>query len=190
MCARNTNTMGICLLGNYHNTGYVPSDTAIESITKLAVWKLYKENLLNPFDSSLHPINNPVGQLGIIAGHRDGCDVGYTSCPGDQFYVMIDTLIKSKINTTLINCLNVGLETSKNNYLIYPNPFNNDYFYIQTKEIPLSILMYNELGQLQDISQELQNNTYRIHTDNLTKGIYYISLIFNNTTHYQKIIKD
>ncbi len=86
MCARNTNTMGICLLGNYQVSGIYPSDTALGSINELVTWKLWKEQLLNPYDSSLHPVVNPVKYLGVIAGHREGCNAGYTECPGQNYW--------------------------------------------------------------------------------------------------------
>lgn len=183
MCARNTNTMGICLLGNYHNTGYLPSDTAIASINQLITWKLFKEQLLNAFDSSLHPVNNPVGYLGVIAGHREGCNAGYTECPGEQYFQSIETRVKANVAVELSNCIPLGINQSVNsNFIIYPNP-SIDLVNITSKflinEIIITDLLGRELQKFNDI------NDYVFEIKNLDKGNYFIII---NQKFIEKIV--
>lgn len=174
MCARNTNTMGICLLGNYHNTGYLPSDTAIASINQLITWKLFKEQLLNPFDSSLHPINNPVGYLGVVAGHREGCNAGYTSCPGEQYFQSIDTRVKANVAVELSNCKPLGVNQSMNsNFIIYPNP-SIDVVNITSKFLINEIIITDLLGRVLHKFNDI--NDYVFEIKNLENGSYFIRI--------------
>lgn len=183
MCARNTNTMGICLLGNYHNTGYLPSDTAIASINQLITWKLFKEQLLNPFDSSLHPINNPVGYLGVVAGHREGCNAGYTSCPGEQYFQSIDTRVKANVAVELSNCKPLGVNQSMNsNFIIYPNP-SIDVVNITSKFLINEIIITDLLGRVLHKFNDI--NDYVFEIKNLENGSYFIHI---NQRITQKIV--
>lgn len=183
MCARNTNTMGICLLGNYHNTGYLPSDTAIASINQLITWKLFKEQLLNPFDSSLHPINNPVGYLGVVAGHREGCNAGYTSCPGEQYFQSIDTRVKANVAVELSNCKPLGVNQSMNsNFIIYPNP-SIDVVNITSKFLINEIIITDLLGRVLHKFNDI--NDYVFEIKNLENGSYFIRI---NQRITQKIV--
>lgn len=184
MCARNTNTMGICLLGNYHNTGYLPSDTAIASINQLITWKLFKEQLLNPFDSSLHPINNPKGFLGVIAGHREGCDSGYTVCPGDQYFQSITNRVKMKVASELNNCMPIGVNQLKQlNIIIYPNPVDNNIIHIKSNYIIQNIQLYDVTGKV--ILEINKIDDFAVELKDLSNGIYFIRI---NNEYLQKII--
>ena len=183
MCARNTNTMGICLLGNYHNTGYLPSDTAIASINQLITWKLFKEQLLNPFDSSLHPVNNPVGYLGVIAGHKEGCNAGYTVCPGDQYFQSIETRVKANVAVELSNCIALGINRSVNsNFIIYPNP-SIDLVNITSKFLINEIIITDLLGRVLYKFNDI--NDYVFEIKNLEKGNYFIRI---NQKFIEKIV--
>ncbi|REE00420.1 N-acetylmuramoyl-L-alanine amidase [Marinoscillum furvescens] len=79
-CGKNSYTMGICLLGNYETAQ--PTSSTLESLEQLIAFKLEKEGL-DPLGSSSHP----AGQVGHIAGHRDGCA---TACPGTNVYNKLD----------------------------------------------------------------------------------------------------
>ncbi len=82
-CGRNSGTMGVCLLGNYNTA--VPTDTALATIVRVTSWKLDKEGL-DPMATDSHPTNN---NLGVIAGHRDGCA---TECPGENLYARLESI--------------------------------------------------------------------------------------------------
>ena len=93
-CGKNSNTMGICLLGTY--TTISPTEDAVNALHSLITWKLDKEGL-NP--QGFSPLAD-IAELGVVAGHRDGCA---TLCPGQKTY---DQLVayRTKIEELLNNC--------------------------------------------------------------------------------------
>src|SRR5690606_12952586 len=110
LCAKNTNTMGICVLGNYMQTS--PTESAIGSVVRLVTWKTEKEKL-DPFGSSFHP-NNSSTIFPNIAGHRDGCA---TECPGTHLYNRLSG-IRTVVRDQRKNCA----EDVSGELVIYPNP--------------------------------------------------------------------
>ena len=97
-CGKNSNTMGIALIGNYQNTE--PHQPALNSLKKLLAWKMNLERL-DPFAYYKHPEydNNP-DFLGTVSGHRDGCA---TACPGNKVYTKIEGF-KESTRSTLEQC--------------------------------------------------------------------------------------
>ncbi len=187
MCARNTNTMGICLLGNYQNTGYLPTDTAFASINKLIVWKLWKEQLLNPYDSSLHPVANPVMYLGVIAGHRQGCNPGYTSCPGQDYFDLIESRVRAVVAINLANCTPLGVNTISNkDILIYPNPSHGNPINIIAPKKIQQITIYNSMGQLMFTEKY---DDYKIEIRDLNdKGFYLFEIKTEKGNYLKKLM--
>lgn len=180
MCGRNSNTMGICLLGNYQNTGYEPSDTAIASINQLIVWKMFKEGLKNPFDSLVHPA---AGMLGVIAGHREGCNPGYTVCPGEQYFQQLNTRVKANVAIKLNNCIPLNIVINKNpEALLYPNPLNSNYLKIIFKDKIDNIQVYDLQGRKIKSIEEIDNYTYELKND--FDNLNYIVIIINNVYRY------
>jgi len=92
-CGKNTNVMGICLLGRFTNEE--PTEEALISLEKLIAWKT-NINELDPLTSQEHFENN----LNIISGHRDGCA---TVCPGQMMYNLIPDL-RLSVNNEIITC--------------------------------------------------------------------------------------
>ena len=92
-CGSNSRTMGVCLLGNYETA--FPADATWATLELLAAFKLQKENL-DALGSSQHPL----GQIGHIAGHRDGCS---TLCPGGNVYDRLSTL-RTDVDDLLTTC--------------------------------------------------------------------------------------
>lgn len=107
-CGKNSNTMGICLLGNYETAQ--PADTAVASLVKLTAWKLNKENL-DPYGESAHPTS---ANLATIAGHRNGCA---TACPGDNLYARLN-----EIRDSVADYLAAGCEDTPMALAVYPVP--------------------------------------------------------------------
>ncbi len=93
-CGYNTGTMGISILGDY--TSVQPTEESIESLVEILTWKLGKDSL-NPLGTYPHPLNE---NLGIIAGHRDGCA---TECPGTLVYALLNT-IRQETMTGFTDC--------------------------------------------------------------------------------------
>ncbi len=83
-CARNSNTMGVCMIGNFQQAG--PKEAALSSLVQLLTWKSHDRNL-DPLGSALHASSGL--NLMNISGHRDGCA---TACPGDQLYPLLTDL--------------------------------------------------------------------------------------------------
>lgn len=191
MCARNTNTMGICLLGNYEISGVYPSDTALGSITELITWKLWKEQLLNPYDSSLHPAANPVMNLGVIAGHRQGCAVGYTSCPGQNYFDIIEPRVRAVTAIRLANCIPNGIANDRApEILVYPNPWSEGNLTVISTSPILEIRILNSSGQLIFVEDFLITN-YKLQIINkeiLKEGALIIRIKTEKGIYYQKII--
>ncbi len=110
MCNKNNATMAICLLGDYEQVS--PPDVMISALEHVISWKFNKE-LINPMDSSIHPIgpnsaNLEDDFLPHIAGHRQGCAEDYTVCPGRHVYDKLDS-IRANVESDLTTCF-VGFE--------------------------------------------------------------------------------
>lgn len=92
-CGANTGTMGICLLGNFETAE--PSAASIQSLTSMLT---YQSSLLalNPLEESQHS----TGNLGHVAGHRDGCA---TLCPGENVYTQL-TQIRADVFAAQVQC--------------------------------------------------------------------------------------
>ncbi len=92
-CGRNATTIGICLLGNYETA--IPSTQMLETLQQVAVFKINKEEL-NPLGFA----NHSLGNIGHIAGHRDGCS---TLCPGENVYRILAEL-RQAVSEDLADC--------------------------------------------------------------------------------------
>ncbi len=114
-CGKNSNTMGICLLGNFEEADIAPSERAIEALVKLTSWKLMKESL-DPFTSSIHRGE----ELKTVAGHRNGCS---TLCPGTNTYVQLEAF-RERMAEAIFDCENEIEEPIVLTSNVYPNPAN------------------------------------------------------------------
>ena len=105
-CAKNSYTMGVCLVGNYSQI--VPSDTMIGTLIQLLAWKIRKDGL-QPLEKDFHPRGSATGfDLPTIAGHRDGHKEGVfngcqTECPGNHTHDWLPEIRKS-VAERLIGC--------------------------------------------------------------------------------------
>ncbi len=104
MCARNSYTMGIGMLGDFTNE--LPTDTAQATLEKLLAY-MSCISFIDPLDSSLHVRSGLY--LPHIIGHRDGCNPGYTECPGAQFYPTLPA-VRTSVKSRLDSCGNPGPE--------------------------------------------------------------------------------
>lgn len=106
MCGCNSNKSGICLLGDFTNSG--PTNSAYNELVALLGWKACSWGI-PPTGSAVtdYKPNSTCtsGTLFNIIGHRDGCPQSplYTSCPGNSFYPQISTL-KSDVQSYINNC--------------------------------------------------------------------------------------
>jgi len=85
---RNTNTVGVALLGTF--TDVAPTPAAMASLEKLLA-DLCRLNAINPTTVLFHPPSQL--QLPTILGHRDGNPSALTctrtECPGEVLYAML-----------------------------------------------------------------------------------------------------
>lgn len=165
-CAKNQNTMGTCLLGNFENTK--PTEQAIFSLEYLLAWKLKKERL-NGLGSSMHPKTNG-SELKTICGHRDGCSTG---CPGDSLYKLLPSIRieASRIADSCGLILDIFQKFINYPQVIFPNP-NQGNFRIHLDHTANNgiLKVYQSDGKLileQMINKDLDTNS------NLSKGFYY-----------------
>lgn len=131
-CAKNTGTMGICLLGNYNTVS--PSKATQSSLKNLLTWKLNKERI-SALDFYPHP-NSFGEELSTISMHRNGCP---TACPGDSTALILDK-IREDVQSQLDKCGDVvSIEPAKTiekrvHLMIYPNPSDGRFFVMVNKE--------------------------------------------------------
>lgn len=178
-CAKNGNTMGVCLIGTY--TDEVPSDTMLGTLNALLAWKLKKEQL-QPYETLFHPKGASDGyELPIIAGHRDGCS---TECPGAETYGLIET-IREGVAQILIDCgYEVGLAERVEQPTIQYGP----------NGIGISSEMPMESAQILDLSgrvlQERRGaGIYHVHFQDQPTGLYLLHLqLVDGKTHTSKML--
>ena len=168
-CAKNGGTMGVCLLGNYNLVS--PTQTMIDALEHLLVWKLNKEEL-SALASYPHPTLTSL-TLGTIAMHQNGCA---TECPGDSVRFIIED-IKEEVDKKLKLCNDiVSLEKPIKKYkqIIYPNPSDGRFYAMIEKEAAITeyrILSLN--GQL--LAKQPMLSTGYITTD-IANGTYILEL--------------
>jgi hypothetical protein len=168
-CAKNGETMGVCLLGNYDLVS--PKTEMLEALEQLLVWKLHKENL-SALANFPHPdANSP--PLGTIAMHQNGCA---TACPGDSVRYIFDD-IKEEIEGKLKLCKGVtSVESTpiKFKQMVYPNPSNGKFYALIEKEANIKRFKIISL-EGKTLADEPYLNTGYINTD-LPSGTYLLEL--------------
>ncbi|HEY8402347.1 MAG TPA: N-acetylmuramoyl-L-alanine amidase [Cytophagaceae bacterium] len=183
MCGRNTNTMGICLLGTFMDVK--PTTAALSSLYQLIAWKLNKESL-SAYGNSWHPVSAPVVLLENIAGHREGCNPGYTVCPGDSVYHHLNT-IRDSVNLAMSLCIPMAVEDKETaSVAVFPQPAN-DVVFVQGLAGRALVNLYSSLGEkLKQI--ETSEPYITIPLQEIPKGVYFIEIKSHETYLYKKIV--
>lgn len=91
LCGKNTNTMGICMLGGY--TTLLPTNNALYSLKRILAWKCVQRNL-NPEATGYH-VDRTIFK---VSGHRSSC---YTDCFGTTLFNFLPNL-RTDINVNFI----------------------------------------------------------------------------------------
>ncbi len=179
-CAKNTGTMGVCLLGDF--TTVVPQLAALSTLEDLLLWKLNKESLL-PGDSARHPV--PGGAfLGRVVGHQDGCA---TACPGTFLYADIPAIIDS-LESRINDCLSpafINDDQLEAKFEIYPNPAQ-DYLII-TSNLDGNISLIDLLGR-EVYSGGIMDENFKLDLGAYPNGTYYIRLITKDRHLKRKLL--
>lgn len=171
-CAKNSGTMGVCLLGNYNTTQ--PQPAMLRSLTDLLSWKLHKEEL-STFDAFAHP--DALGEeLPSITMHRSGCP---TACPGDNTATLLDS-IRTEVQVALDQCGSTAQVAPKIpnkkrvHVIVYPNPSDGRFFVmVDKKAMATRYTLQSSLGQVVE-EKQLNTNGY-VKTD-LDNGTYFVHI--------------
>lgn len=108
-------------------------------------------------------------------------NIGIQDASGNEIYNFIPDNEGGKEFETYLNTPDI----ENNSIVIYPNP-TSDYLFVNANDIQ-KIRIYNSCGQLV-IENNINKNSARIDLSNLKSGIYFISIIRQNTTTNSKII--
>lgn len=165
-CAKNNNTMGVCLIGTY--TDDVPSDTMLGTLKALLAWKLKKE-FLQPYEALFHPKGASNGyELPTIAGHRDGCS---TECPGTETYGLLES-IRDDVAQILIDCgYQVGVDeiVSKPSIQYAPNGI-----VVKSETVIESAQIMDISGRVLLERRGVQSRSLQV--ENLPKGLHILRM--------------
>lgn len=175
-CGSNSTTMGICVLGTY--TDINPTEESINTLTTLMAWKLDKERL-NPLANGFHPTNQ---NLGVIAGHRDGCA---TLCPGDLIYQQIPQ-IKQTTATKIADCR----EEDQDAFIVYPTYVQNIITISKREEYLQKIKIMDMKGQVVYFLEPNSNNSnIELNISDFAAGVYALQLLFDTHSYEQLFFK-
>ncbi|MBC8343302.1 MAG: N-acetylmuramoyl-L-alanine amidase [Bacteroidetes bacterium] len=183
-CAKNSNTMGIAIMGTY--TDEAPPDTAVETGIRLLSWKLHKDGL-NPLDSFIHP-RGTTNYLPVICGHRDGC---VTECPGEFLFDMFPD-IRQEVWQIIQNCPPLSVTEAKTgfSFSLYPQPAMN-LIYIQFSDElnqPARVEIHDLNGKLQ-LDELLDHSNSSMDVGILHSGLFVFSIWRGGHVYRQLMIK-
>lgn len=100
----------------------------------------------------------------------------------------------SYTDTIIVNVTSVGFSdvSGTENVLIYPNPVNDNLFVKLPENLsnPISITIYNEIGDEMFKSKKQIANEIKIDVSKYVKGVYFVIIECNNKQERTKIIKE
>ncbi len=183
-CGANSNTTGICILGNLSE---VPvTEEARSSLIDLLNWKTLKDEL-DPLGTGSHSLN---ANLKIISGHRDGCS---TECPGNLFYPEL-TDIRTYVNARNETCLNPPEPEPEEPVVqeinIGPNPVNELLsVYIPDPYFESNFELIDLQGKYVNVPFERFNDERVIlNVSHLNPGLYLLSFKNDEQAFLTKVI--
>ncbi len=190
MCARNANTMGVCMIGTY--VSEQPTMTAVDKLVQILAWKASQRGI-DVLGTSLlasYGIN-----LANLCGHSDGCGSGYTECPGDLLYAQLST-IRQRVKAAVTTCATATNDLfTEGSVRIAPNP-NHGQFQIsavlkeKTLGFPLVLSVYSLDGKavfekkIDNLSLIFNEN---IQLQNAASGLYLVRLRSGEKAFSEKI---
>lgn len=163
-CAKNNNTMGVCLMGNFNKS--TPSEAMINSLIKLISWKLKKEDI-SPYAVLEFPKNSG-NQLPVIVGHRDGCN---TECPGSQLYKLIGNITDSVYqHTNACNLVAAGAGQVSNKFpWVYDEQES-----VLKNSAPATVGQASIRNVLGHVLITFDSNASSVNVSTLPAGLYFI----------------
>jgi N-acetylmuramoyl-L-alanine amidase/Secretion system C-terminal sorting domain len=185
-CAKNTNTMGVCMVGNYMTVA--PTDTAWRTLERLFAWKAVESNI-NP--TALANLSD-LGSIPVVNGHRSGCA---TECPGDSSFNRLPAL-RTRLSAIVTACRAVSTHdlSQISDISLSPNPVLNGKILLKmTLQTPqdIAVKAYDALGR-QVFGQTFGENTGLFSTEldisALTHGVYFFYIYAGKSFTTQKIV--
>lgn len=175
-CAKNTATMGICILGNYETA--TPSNAALRSLENLLAWKSCDSGL-DPKANTLHAPSNLT--LPVISGHQDGCN---TLCPGANLYPILASRVRNKVDSTLTACTTItSLDELDliSDLQLYPNPsqgkLNLSWLGLKAGEFSVEVLnVHGQRFYQRSLQSFIGEQKLELSLENLAAGIYFLRL--------------
>ncbi|HHB79595.1 MAG TPA: T9SS type A sorting domain-containing protein [Saprospiraceae bacterium] len=182
----NTGTMGVCVLGNFHdaNPKISPKPAAINKLEHLLCWKSEKENL-DPLATKYHASSGL--NLKVIAGHRDSGSG--TACPGDSLYIQLPA-IRIYVDS-LLHPVSIFSPVKNSGYVtITPTLAQNN---IQLKYATdyhpkLTFKIIDPSGkvvQLADFQSDIM-----IDISNLSSGMYFVQIVGKDISDVFRVFKN
>lgn len=187
-CAKNSGTMGICMIGDYSGT-VLPTEAALSALKTLLAWKANKE-ALNVNDSYPHP-NAGSEPLGVIAGHRNGCA---TQCPGENMYARLAD-IRAQVDGLTLACRSVA--SAENNIVnarqiqLIPNPAHGQVqLSIAEAGMPRYVSVSDIMGVIKYKRQLTTPSTSAIELDiaGLQPGLYFVAVETDRGRYLSRLI--
>jgi N-acetylmuramoyl-L-alanine amidase/Secretion system C-terminal sorting domain len=171
MCGYNSNTMGVCVLGNFMEAQ--PAEAALTTLQKLLAWKSCN-SALDPLASA--PKASYAGVMQVVSGHKDGCSPNATLCPGDNLYAKLPVL-RPAVETAMKACASTAVNAvSASSVRLFPNPAAG-FAEIRAlngaiQAVALSDLTGRTLRQIAGQNTE----TLRLDLSDLPAGIYIVGV--------------
>lgn len=173
-CGKNTNTMGVCMIGNF--TDSVPTELAMESLFHLIGWKIKKDSL-DPYGKFIHPDGNG-NLLPVVAGHRDGCN---TECPGNQLYNKLQQVRDEAAKCAVINAQS-NILSDANFRLIQ----SSEGTAIANIPVGTTLELYDVTGQLLWHTKIL-NPVEKVNVADMKMGMYVLKISYNGSCFTRKV---
>lgn len=161
-CGKNSQTMGVCLIGDYTQTE--PAEAAMQRLEHLLSWKSRKEGL-DPLEAFSHPANPA---LPVVAGHRDGCA---TLCPGDRVYSRLPAL-RQAVQANLLACR----QEPEGNVYVYFAPRLQEVCLAGVAEGQLhSLRVFNVRGkEVMGVVEKLESPDLCWKMQHMPPGVYFL----------------
>jgi hypothetical protein len=162
-CGKNTNTMGVCMLGNLSTVE--PTEAALNTLSHILHWKACDAEI-NPTNAILHP--GSAASLNTISGHRDGCA---TDCPGNLMYPKLPSL-RTKVQSVISACLLSNQKDLDYYHLkVFPNPVAGDLLHLEGIDVKW-VKIYAANGQLLVSLDNISDN--QVNVSSLCNGSFII----------------
>ncbi len=184
-CNKNTNTMGVCMMGTY--TTVAPTDSAWKTLERIFAWKAIDVNI-NPID--VKPLSD-LGVIPVINGHRSGCS---TDCPGDSSFNRL-TALRTRLAAMVAACRSVSSKdlSDLGTVSLSPNPVLNGKITLTTdlKTTEKIVLKVYDVLSRQVFEQHIDNiasSSTTLDMSALSKGIYLFTIQVGKDFTTQKVV--